>query len=58
MIDFIILGIILILCALCIWKLVSDRRKGIGSCGGMCSGCASHGNCSTKDVPERFKAKK
>ena len=62
MVDFVVTAIVLLLCAACVWKLISNRRKGISNCssctgcGGSC-GCGDHG-CSTENVPERFKAKK
>lgn len=60
LVDIVVTGIVLLLCAACVWKLISNKRKGISSCSG-CSGCGSscsgHG-CSTEQVPEQFKAKK
>jgi heterodisulfide reductase subunit C len=49
----------LILIAIVIWdirKIISDRKKGVKSCGMNCPGCT--GSCSNVEVPERFRAKK
>lgn len=51
----------LILAVIVIWdikKIISDRKKGIKSCGMNCAGCT--GTCTHSDIeiPERFKAKK
>ena len=49
----------LILIAIVIWdikKIISDRKKGVKSCGMNCPGCT--GNCSNMEIPERFRAKK
>lgn len=60
-VDIVVVGIVLLLCAACVWKLISNRKNGISNCSG-CSGCGSscgcEGGCSTENVPERFKAKK
>ena len=37
-------------------KIISDRKKGIKSCGMNCPGCT--GSCHEMEIPERFKAKK
>ena len=37
-------------------KIVSDRKKGIKSCGMNCPGCT--GSCTNTEIPERFRAKK
>lgn len=55
--NIITLAIVGVLFGLSIRKIVSDHKKGIPSCGMMCTECPSHGSCSTEDVPERFKAK-
>ena len=49
----------LILIAIVIWdikKIISDRKKGIKSCGMNCPGCT--GSCTNTEIPERFRAKK
>lgn len=49
----------LILAVIVIWdirKIISDRKKGIKSCGMNCAGCT--GSCTNAEIPERFKAKK
>ena len=49
----------LILAVIGIWdirKIISDRKKGIKSCGMNCAGCT--GNCTNTEIPERFRAKK
>jgi len=49
----------LILIAIVIWdirKIISDRKKGVKSCGMNCPGCT--GSCSNVEIPERFRAKK
>ena len=49
----------LILAVIVIWdikKILSDRKKGVESCGMNCPGCT--GSCSNVEIPERFKAKK
>ena len=51
----------LVLAVIVIWdikKIISDRKKGIKSCGMNCPGCS--GSCSHMDaeIPERFRAKK
>ena len=57
--------IALILVAIVVWdirKLLEDRKKGCSSCGGSCSGCSGCGTagsiCNTREIPERFRAKK
>ena len=52
-VDVVVLALVLAVCALCIRRLVLNKKNGISNCSG-CSGCASHGSC-TRDVPERFK---
>ena len=45
----------LILIAIVIWdikKIISDRKKGIKSCGMNCPGCT--GSCHEMEIPERF----
>ena len=37
-------------------RAISDRKKGIKSCGMNCPGCT--GSCSNMEIPERFRAKK
>ncbi len=62
LVDIVVTGIVLLLCAACVGKLISNKRKGISNCSG-CSGCSGCGSscgehdCSTGQVPERFKAK-
>ncbi|MDO4285598.1 MAG: FeoB-associated Cys-rich membrane protein [Eubacteriales bacterium] len=36
----IVFAVVCALVALCIWKLVRDRKSGHPSCGGNCSGCS------------------
>lgn len=59
LVDIVVTGIVLLLCAVCAGKLISNKRRGISNCSG-CTGCGSscggHG-CSTEQVPERFRAK-
>lgn len=55
-VDVVVFALVLAVCALCIRRLVLNKKNGISNCSG-CSGCASHGSC-TRDVPERFKLKK
>ncbi len=60
-VDIVVVGIVLLLCAACVRKLILNRKNGVSNCSG-CSGCGSscgcEGGCSTENVPERFKAKK
>ena len=37
-------------------EIVSDRKKGIKSCGMNCPGCT--GSCTNTEIPERIRAKK
>ena len=49
----------LILIAIVIWdikKIISDRKKGIKSCGMNCTGCTE--SCYEMEIPEKFKKKK
>lgn len=36
---------LLILAGLASWKIIKDRKNGIGSCGHSCSNCSSHDGC-------------
>lgn len=56
-VDVVVLAIVLVICALCIRRLVLNKKHGISSCSG-CTGCADHRGCSTENVPERFRLKK
>ena len=56
MADIIVAAVLIVLIGAAIYKVVSDRKKGIGSCGHRCDGCSS--GCSTTNVPDRFKLKK
>ena len=55
MADIIVISVIIILMGLAIMKLISDKKKGIGSCGHVCSECASHGACSSSQPNEKYK---
>lgn len=48
--------ILAVLFTLAIRHIISDRRKGIGSCGYQCSTCGKYEACNVQ-VPERFKLK-
>ncbi|MEE1114748.1 MAG: FeoB-associated Cys-rich membrane protein [Eubacterium sp.] len=43
--NIIILSIIAVLVFIAAKKVISDRKKGIGSCGHSCGNCPSHCNC-------------
>lgn len=45
----IVLLILILIVALIIKKLVSDKKKGIGTCGGDCSNC--HAGCPHAQNP-------
>ena len=46
-IDYIILGIIVAVMALCIWNLIRDRKRGVPSCGAKsCAGCGLAAACT------------
>ena len=46
---------LLILAGLVSWKIIKDRRNGIGSCGHSCSSCSSHGGCQCHVDPKHEK---
>ncbi|MDD6197045.1 FeoB-associated Cys-rich membrane protein [[Clostridium] aminophilum] len=56
MADIIVAAILILLIGAAVYKVITDKKKGIGSCGHSCESC-SHG-CSTANVPERFRLKK
>ena len=53
--DMIVIGIVAVLMILATFKIVSDKKKGIGSCGHRCSECASAGACGSSMPNEKFK---
>jgi len=44
--------VVLAIACLAAYKIISDRRKGIGSCGYNCSNCSSSCCNTTADDPE------
>ena len=40
-VDVVVLALVLAVCALCIRRLILNKKNGISNCSG-CSGCASH----------------
>ncbi len=48
--------ILAVIVILDIRKIISDRKKGVKSCGMNCPGCT--GSCGSAEIPERFKIKK
>lgn len=55
--NVITIAILAVLYTLAIRHIISDKKKGIGSCGYQCSTCGQYDACSTTHVPERFKLK-
>lgn len=56
MADVIVAAILILLIGAAVYKVFSDKKKGICSCGQGCESC-SHG-CSAEKAPERFRLKK
>lgn len=50
--SILVLAILAAICALAVWRLCVQRKKGKDGCGGSCEGChgcgACHENSSTK----------
>ena len=52
--DVIVIALVILAMGLASAKLISDRKKGIGSCGHRCSECS--GSCASRVEPsEEFK---
>ncbi|MCQ2274916.1 MAG: FeoB-associated Cys-rich membrane protein [Bacteroidales bacterium] len=47
--SYIVLAVVLGLAVAVICRLVNNRRKGIGSCGGTCGGCSLRQQCGKRD---------
>ncbi len=56
-VDIVVLAAILLICALCIRRLILNKKNGVSNCSG-CTGCSAHGGSCTANVPDRFKLKK
>lgn len=48
--DFIVIGVILIISLIAIWKIRRDKKKGSACCGGGCTGCPHSGSCSSNKL--------
>ncbi len=43
--SILVLAILAAVCALAVWRLCVQRKKGKGGCGGSCEGCQNCGVC-------------
>lgn len=50
MVDYIIVGIIMIALALIVFRAVNKAKKGETGCGSGCSGCPSSSACHKEDT--------
>ncbi|MBQ6223513.1 MAG: FeoB-associated Cys-rich membrane protein [Solobacterium sp.] len=53
-VNIIILSLVILLVALCIYSLVKDRKKGCSACGKNCSGCSMA--CHLQECRDQLKA--